>query len=41
MKINEFADLTAALKDRGVTRDALINVITSIYASQERKETEP
>lgn len=39
-KINAFADLTAALKKLGVTKDALLNVIASVYASQERKETE-
>lgn len=40
MKMNEFADLTAALRDRGVTKDAMINVIASVCASQKRKETE-
>lgn len=40
MKINEFADLTAVLRDRGISQDALINVIASVYASQSRKETE-
>jgi len=40
MKMNEFADLAAALRDRGVTKDAMINVIASVYASQKRKETE-
>jgi GntR family transcriptional regulator len=39
-KINAFADLTAALKKLGVTKDALLNVVASVYASQERKETE-
>lgn len=40
MKINEFADLTQALMDRGISQSALINVISSIYASQNGKETE-
>jgi GntR family transcriptional regulator len=40
MKMNEFADLAAALRDRGVTKDAMINVIASVCASQKRKETE-
>lgn len=40
IKINEFADLTAALMERGVTKEALMNVIASVYASQQRKETE-
>ena len=39
-KINAFADLTAALKKLGVTKDALLNVVASVCASQERKETE-
>jgi GntR family transcriptional regulator len=39
-KINAFADLTAALYKLGVTKDALLNVVASVYASQERKETE-
>jgi GntR family transcriptional regulator len=39
-KINAFADLTTALFKLGVTKDALLNVVASVYASQERKETE-
>ena len=37
-KINAFADLTNALKDLGVAKEALLNVVASVYASHERKE---
>ena len=40
MKINAFAELAEQLRDRGVSMAALSNVIASVYASQERKETE-
>ena len=40
LKINEFADLAAALCERGVTETALCNVIASVYASHAGKETE-
>ena len=40
MKINEFADLTAALCERGVSQAALMNVIASVYASHTEKEAE-
>ena len=40
LKINEFAELTAVLRDCGVPEAALNNVIASVYASFERKETE-
>ncbi|MBQ1631340.1 MAG: GntR family transcriptional regulator [Clostridia bacterium] len=39
-KMNAFADLAEALRDLGVTKQALLNVIASVYASHERKETE-
>lgn len=39
-KINAFADLAAALRDRGVSQAALINVLASVYAFQKGKETE-
>ena len=39
-KINAFADLAEALRDLGVTKQTLLNVIASVYASHERKETE-
>ena len=40
MKINEFAELAEKLRDCGVPKTALLNVVTSVYASHERKETE-
>ena len=40
LKINAFAELCASLKERGVPEEALMNVITSVYASQTGKETE-
>ena len=39
-KINAFADLAEKLRDRGVPKAALMNVITSVYASQNGKEAE-
>ena len=39
-KMNAFADLAEALRDLGVTKQTLLNVIASVYASHERKETE-
>ena len=39
-KMNEFADLASALLERGVTKDALINAVNAVYASQNRKESE-
>ncbi len=40
LKINEFAGLAAVLRDCGVPQTALNNVVASVYASHERKETE-
>ena len=40
LKINEFAELAAKLRDCGVSQAALNNVVASVYASFERKETE-
>lgn len=40
LKINEFAELAGKLRDCGVPEAALNNVIASVYASFERKETE-
>ena len=40
LKINEFAELAAVLRDCGVPKNALNNVISSVYTSHERKETE-
>ena len=40
MKINEFAELAEKLRDCGVPKTALLNVVASVYASHERKETE-
>ncbi|MBR4906100.1 MAG: GntR family transcriptional regulator [Clostridia bacterium] len=39
-RINEFAELAAVLRDCGVQKAALLNVVASVYASAERKETE-
>ena len=41
LKINEFAELAEKLRDCGVPQTALNNVLASVYASFERKETEP
>ena len=41
LKINEFAELAEKLRDCGVPKTALLNVVASVYASTERKETEP
>lgn len=40
LKINEFAALAEKLRDCGVPQTALNNVVASVYASHERKETE-
>ncbi len=40
LRINEFAELAAVLRDCGVPKNALNNVISSVYTSHERKETE-
>ena len=40
IRISEFASLAAALMDRGVTQETLMNVITSVNASHNRKESE-
>ena len=41
LKINKFAELAEKLRDCGVPKTALLNVVASVYASTERKETEP
>lgn len=40
LRINEFAELAAVLRDCGVPENALYNVIASVYESHKRKETE-
>ena len=40
LMINEFGELTEKLRDCGVPKTALLNVVASVYASSERKETE-
>ena len=39
-KINAFAELAASLMERGVKKEALLNVVSAVYASCEGKESE-
>jgi Predicted transcriptional regulators len=40
LRLNEFAELAQKLCGCGISQSTLLNVISSVYASHERKETE-